>query len=136
MTRQFASVCAAFCIVSSDLAPFLIVWTITPVLCGMAFLLHRLSGLALVLFLPAHFLVLGLALNEAALDAAIAWTDQPLVKFGEWGIVVFLALHMTGGIRLLALELLPWSEGQKARIAASLGAAMLFGAALALGLVQ
>lgn len=100
-----------------------------------AFLLHRLSGLALVLFLPVHFLVLGMALNGAAFDAAIAWTDQPLVKFGEWGVVVLLALHMTGGIRLLALEFLPWSEGSKARIAASLGAALLFGAVLALGLV-
>ena len=100
-----------------------------------AFLLHRLSGLALLLFLPAHFLVLGLALDEAALDAAIAWTDRPLVKFGEWGIVLLLALHLTGGIRLLALEFLPWSEGQKARIAASLGLALLFGGAFALGLV-
>jgi fumarate reductase subunit D len=100
-----------------------------------AFLLNRLSGLVLVLFLPAHFFVLGLALNEATLDAAIAWTDEPLVKVGEWGIVVLLALHMTGGIRLLALEFLPWSEGQKTRMAASLGAAILFGAALALGLV-
>lgn len=100
-----------------------------------AFLLHRLSGLALVLFLPAHFFVLGTALNEAAFADVIAWTDRPLVKLGEWGIVVLLALHMTGGIRLLALEFLPWSEGQKARIAASLGVALLFGAALALGLV-
>ena len=100
-----------------------------------AFLLHRLSGLALVLFLPAHFFVLGLALNEAAFDGAIAWTDRPLVKFAEWGIVVLLALHMTGGIRLLALEFLPWSEGQKTRMAAGLGLALLFGAALALGLV-
>ena len=100
-----------------------------------AFLLHRLSGLALVLFLPAHFLVLGMALNEAAFDAAINWTNLPLVKFGEWGIVVLLTLHMTGGIRLLALEFLPWSEGNKARIAASLGVALLFGAGLALGLV-
>ncbi len=100
-----------------------------------AFLLHRLSGLALLLFLPAHFLVLGLALDEAALDAAIAWTDRPLVKLGEWGIVVLLALHLTGGIRLLALEFLPWSEANKARIAASLGLALLFGGAFALGLV-
>lgn len=100
-----------------------------------AFLLHRLSGLALVLFLPAHFLVLGLALNEAEFNAAIAWTDRPLVKFGEWGIVLLLALHMTGGIRLLALEFLPWSEASKARIALSVGAALIYGAALALGLV-
>lgn len=100
-----------------------------------AFLAHRLSGLLLVLFLPAHFLVLGLALNEADLDGAIAWTDQPLVKFGEWGIVVLLAAHMTGGVRLLALEFLPWSDAQKTRIAVSLGLAALFGLAFALRLV-
>ena len=100
-----------------------------------AFLLHRLSGLALVLFLPAHFLVLGMALRETAFDAAIAWTGQPLVKFGEWGVVVLLAAHMTGGIRLLALEFLPWSDAQKTRIAVSIGVAALFGAALALQLV-
>jgi fumarate reductase subunit D len=100
-----------------------------------AFLLHRLSGLALVLFLPAHFLVLGTALNETAFTAVIAWTEAPLVKFGEWGIVVLLAAHMTGGIRLLALEFLPWSEGSKTRIALGIGAALAFGGALALGLV-
>jgi len=49
--------------------------------------------------------------------------------------VVLLALHMTGGIRLLALEFLPWSEGNKARIALSIGAALLFSGALALGLI-
>lgn len=100
-----------------------------------AFLLHRLSGLALVMFLPVHFFVLGLALNETALDEALAWTSQPLVKFGEWGIVMLLALHLTGGARLLMLEFLPWSEGQKTRIAVSLGLAAMFGAAFALGLV-
>ncbi len=100
-----------------------------------AFLLHRLSGLALVLFLPVHFLVLGLALDAAAFDAAIAWTDQPLVKVGEWGIVLLLAAHLTGGVRLLMLEFLPWSHRQTARIAVSLGIAVAFGAAFALGLV-
>lgn len=99
-----------------------------------AFLVHRLSGLALVLFLPAHFLVLGMALNEAAFADVIAWTDHPLVKFGEWGLVVLLAAHMTGGIRLLALEFLPWSDAQKTRIALGLGVALLFGGAFALGL--
>jgi fumarate reductase subunit D len=100
-----------------------------------AFLLHRLSGLALVLFLPVHFIVLGLALDAAALDSAIAWTGRPLVKFGEWGLVVLLAAHMTGGVRLLMLEFLPWSDRQKTRIAVSLGLAAMFGAAFALGLV-
>ena len=35
----------------------------------LAFVMHRLSGLALALFLPLHFLVLGLAIEgEARLD--------------------------------------------------------------------
>lgn len=100
-----------------------------------AFLLHRLSGLALVLFLPAHFFVLGLALDAAALDNALAWTAQPLVKVGEWGIVVLLAAHMAGGVRLLMLEFLPWSQRQRTRIAVGIGVTVLFGAAFALGLV-
>ena len=100
-----------------------------------AFLLHRLSGLALVLFLPAHFLVLGLALDETSFGGFIAWTENPLVKLGEWGLVILLAAHMTGGLRLLALEFLPWSDGQKARIAVSLGAALAVGGAFALGLL-
>ena len=32
----------------------------------LAFFLHRVSGLALALFLPIHFWVLSLALNDAA----------------------------------------------------------------------
>lgn len=100
-----------------------------------AFVLHRVSGLSLALFLPVHFLILGQALDAGTFDAAIAWTARPLVKFGEWGIVVLLAAHMTGGVRLLALEFLPWSEAQKTRIAVSLGLAALFGVAFAIGLV-
>jgi fumarate reductase subunit D len=47
---------------------------------------------------------------------------------------VLLAAHLTGGVRLLALEFLPWSDAQKTRIAVSLGIALLFGGAFALGL--
>ena len=66
---------------------------------------HRLSGLALALFLPFHFLLLGNALNGAAgLDAALVYTDNPLVKFAEWGLVMLLALHFFFGIRVLVLE--------------------------------
>ena len=75
----------------------------------LAFILHRVSGLALALFLPLHFLVLGLAIEgEARLDQMLAWTDQPLVKFAEWGLVVLLTLHLVLGIRVLLLEWAPW----------------------------
>lgn len=95
----------------------------------LAFLLHRISGLGLVLFLPFHFLVLGLALERgAALDDFLSWTDLPLVKFAETALVVLLAVHLTGGLRLLALEFLPWRNWQKTLIGLATGLAFAFGA--------
>jgi fumarate reductase subunit D len=100
-----------------------------------AFLVHRLSGLALALFLPLHFWALGQALaGEVALDAFLRWTDQPLVKASEWSIVVLLAAHAAGGLRLLALELLPWRDWQKTLLAAAAGVTLAAGLALALAL--
>jgi len=73
---------------------------------------HRISGLALAVFLPMHFLALGLALEGAqALDSFLAFAELPLVKAAEWGLVVFLGLHLFFGLRLLILEFLPWSDG-------------------------
>jgi fumarate reductase subunit D len=80
----------------------------------IAFLVHRLSGLALACFLPLHFLALGLALDgEARLDGFLRWTANPLVKIAETGLVLLLAVHMLGGLRVLAIENLPWREGQR-----------------------
>jgi fumarate reductase subunit D len=101
-----------------------------------AFAVHRLSGLALALFLPVHFWALGQALQGAAgLDGFLRFADQPLFKFGEWGLVVLLALHTTGGVRLLLIEFGPWSGLRKDWIAASLGVGALTGLAFALALI-
>ena len=79
-----------------------------------AFLLHRLSGLVLAVFLPIHFYVLSLALiAPVRFDKFIQLVDNPLVNFAESGLVFLLALHFFGGLRLLALEFLPWSSRQK-----------------------
>src|SRR5262245_45610890 len=80
----------------------------------IAFLVHRLSGLALAAFLPLHFLALGLAIDgEARLDGFLRWTANPLVKLVETVLVFLLVVHMLGGIRVLVIENLPWHEGQK-----------------------
>lgn len=76
-----------------------------------AFLGHRLSGLALAAFLPFHFLALGLAVEAAALDRFLAWTELWAVKLAEWGLVTLLAVHLFFGARLLVLEFLPWPGG-------------------------
>ena len=90
-----------------------------------AYILHRVSGLLLALFLPAHFYVLSLALNEAALDAALAWTANPLVKAAEFGLVFLLAVHFFGGLRLLALEWLPWTPRHKTLAAGAVALSLL-----------
>jgi fumarate reductase subunit D len=102
-----------------------------------AFLVHRVSGLALALFLPLHFMVLGEALAGAgALDRALAWTEQPLVKASEVGLVLLLAAHLTGGLRLLLAEFVAWrAEWQPLLIAAAGGIAALCALVFALNLV-
>lgn len=100
-----------------------------------AFLLHRLSGLGLAIFLPLHFWALGQALHgAAALDGFLRFADHGLFKFAEWGLVVLLALHMTGGVRLLLIELGPDSGLRKDWIAGGLGFAAAAGMAFALSL--
>ena len=90
----------------------------------LAFLLHRLSGLGLALFLPFHFYVLGLSLQgEFALSRFLHWSELPLVKFAEVGLVFLLAVHFFGGLRLLALENMPWSNRQKNFAAMAVAAA-------------
>jgi len=98
-----------------------------------AFMVHRISGIALAVFLPMHFWLLASALEgEAALQAKLAWTEQPLVLAGEWLIVVALAAHLAGGLRVLALEFLPWRGWQKTLAALAAGFALAIGLAFAL----
>jgi fumarate reductase subunit D len=100
-----------------------------------AFIVHRVSGLLLTLFLPFHFWALGQALHgEAALDGFLRWTSQPLVKVAEIGLVVLLAAHLTGGLRLLALEFLAWRGWAKSLLAVAAGLSLAAGLAFALGL--
>jgi fumarate reductase subunit D len=91
----------------------------------LAALLHRLSGLGLAIFLPLHFLTLGLAIDgEARLEGFLRWSDAPAVKIGEAVLMFLLAVHALGGVRLLAVENLAWHDGQKRNAAmAAAGAA-------------
>ena len=102
----------------------------------LAFVVHRLSGLALTMFLPLHFLLLSRALRGAdELDDALAWTERPWVKVAETGLVVALAVHLGGGLRLLFVEFVGWREGaQKTAIAAAFAVAVACGLLFALNL--
>ena len=80
----------------------------------LAYIVHRLSGLALAVFLPLHFWVLAMAVTDPAqLDGILDLTEAGMVKVAEFGLVFLLAIHMFGGLRLMAMEWLPWSAPQK-----------------------
>jgi fumarate reductase subunit D len=98
-----------------------------------AFLVHRISGVALALFLPLHFFVLGRAIGgEAALDGFLRWSHRPMVIAAEWILVTLLAAHLAGGLRLLALEFLPWRDWQKTLAALAAAFALFAGLVFAL----
>jgi succinate dehydrogenase subunit D len=100
-----------------------------------AAMLHRLSGIALAIFLPLHFLALASALNGAAsLDSLLDLTRQPLVAFLEWAIVVALATHMTLGLRVLAVEFFDFRETTLAALSLCLAAVFAVGLIFALNL--
>jgi len=92
----------------------------------LAYILHRVSGLALALFLPVHFYLLSLAITSPkSLDGFLAFADITMVKLAEFGLVFLRAVHMFGGLRLMAMEWLPWSAPQKTLAAGSAALAFL-----------
>jgi fumarate reductase subunit D len=101
----------------------------------VAAMLHRLSGIALAIFLPLHFLALATALNGAgALDSFLAVTRNPIVEAAEFGLVAALVLHMTLGLRVLAIEFLDLREKTAAVIAICAAAACAAGIGFVLNL--
>lgn len=84
--------------------------------------------------MPLHFYVLGLALvDTATLDEYLVMTEHPAVKFMEFGLVFLLAVHLFGGLRILALEHLPWNPRQKMMAAASSAGAFVLACLFLLG---
>ncbi len=87
-----------------------------------AFILHRVSGVILALFLPIHFFILRLAIDDVnAMDTFLEWTSHPLIGLAEAGLIFLLAAHLTGGLRLLTIEFLPWHNWQKTSLALAAG---------------
>jgi len=102
----------------------------------LAAMLHRLSGIVLAIFLPLHFLALATALNGAnALDAFLKVTRLPFAAFAEWVMVVALAIHLSLGLRLLAIELFGFREKTIAALSVCLAAVFTVGLIFILNLV-
>lgn len=99
-----------------------------------AAVLHRLSGIALALFLPMHFIALGTALQGAdRLESFLGLTHNGFVRTAEWGLVSALALHMVLGLRVLAIEWFATRERTALIVSACVAAALAVGLLFLLG---
>jgi succinate dehydrogenase / fumarate reductase cytochrome b subunit len=70
------------------------------------YVLHRLTGLALLAFLCLHVIVTSTRLlGEQTWDRVMAYTHLPPVRAMEYLVFAAFAFHALNGIRLLLVEL-------------------------------
>ncbi|MGH7057219.1 MAG: hypothetical protein ACREFZ_04955, partial [Acetobacteraceae bacterium] len=94
----------------------------------LAALLNRLSGILLAVFLPAHFIVLGLALAGApTLESFLALVRNPLMEALEACLIGAFTLHLACGLRVLAIEFLDFRERTAATVALCFALAFFLG---------
>ncbi len=70
-----------------------------------AYILHRLTGLAILVYLLMHTVVTSLRVK-----GIYSWTEggffhQPIFKLGEFCVVAAFAFHAFNGLRLVLVEL-------------------------------
>jgi succinate dehydrogenase / fumarate reductase cytochrome b subunit len=69
-----------------------------------AFMLNRLTALALTFYLFVHLLVLNrLTQGAQAYDDFVAFAQLPLIKIGEILLIAAVVLHGLNGLRLVIL---------------------------------
>jgi succinate dehydrogenase / fumarate reductase, cytochrome b subunit len=67
-----------------------------------AFALNRITALGLTLYLFLHLFILSkLAQGPDAYNEFLTLTENPLIKLGEWAVVVAAILHGLNGIRII-----------------------------------
>lgn len=79
-----------------------------------AWMLHRLSGLALIFYLCLHIWVINtLTLGESNFNEVMAFLGSPLFKIlevGLWGVILF---HAFNGVRVVIVDFFKGSLFQK-----------------------
>jgi succinate dehydrogenase / fumarate reductase cytochrome b subunit len=68
---------------------------------SIGFLVNRLAGLGLTLYLFMHLIVLGkLAQGKDAFDGFIALAHNPIIVAGEFIVILAVVLHGFNGLRI------------------------------------
>ncbi len=70
-----------------------------------AYILHRVTGLGILLYFLMHIVVTSLRATGTYLWIPGGFFDQPVFKFGEFLVFAAFAYHAFNGIRLVLVEL-------------------------------
>lgn len=81
---------------------------------SVAWALHRITGVALAVYLLPHFITVNSARGgREAFDAALGWYTGPLIAASEFVLVMAVAFHMFNGIRIIAVDFFDLSHTQR-----------------------
>ena len=77
-----------------------------------SWVLHRITGVAIIFFLLVHILDTALVrVSPAAYNAVINSYKTPIMALGELGLVVAIGFHALNGLRIILIDF--WSVGPK-----------------------
>lgn len=79
----------------------------------LAWMLHRLTGVALVGYLVLHVWGLKSMTDPEAYNALIAGYHAPIYKIGEFLLLGAVCWHALNGLRIVLIDFLGWSPNQK-----------------------
>ena len=79
----------------------------------VAWILHRLTGLGLVVYIALHVWGLKALSNREAYNELIAGYHAPIFKIAEFGLWVAVVYHMMNGLRIVLGDFLGWKPDQK-----------------------
>lgn len=78
-----------------------------------AWLLHRLTGVGLVIYLALHVWGLRALSDREAFNTLITKYHSPIYKLGEFALLIAVAYHALNGLRIVLIDFLGWSPKQK-----------------------
>jgi succinate dehydrogenase / fumarate reductase, cytochrome b subunit len=72
----------------------------------IAWILHKITGVFLVVYLLIHIFVVGQGVRgEEAFDEAISFVQKPIFVFLDAGLAGVVAYHAFNGLRIVAFDL-------------------------------
>lgn len=82
-----------------------------------AFILHRLSGVALVLYLTLHVLNISLSMfGPEVANRAMAFFHVPIFRFGLILVMAGVVYHALNGLRIIIMDFSAWGVKYQAQL--------------------